>query len=120
MVALVTGASSGIGEGICRRLLDRGFTVVALQRSPPRLEHRNLFAFEVDLADRQAAETIGNEVCEKFDVTHLVNNAGANRPNPIDRAAMPDFDYLVDLNLRAAITLTRAVLPRMRAARFGR
>jgi NAD(P)-dependent dehydrogenase (short-subunit alcohol dehydrogenase family) len=33
---------------------------------------------------------------------------------------MPDFDYLVDLNLRAAITLTRAVLPRMRAARFGR
>jgi 3-oxoacyl-[acyl-carrier protein] reductase len=53
-------------------------------------------------------------------VTHLVNNAGANRPNAIDVAPMADFDYLVDLNLRAAIALTRAALPRMRAARFGR
>jgi NAD(P)-dependent dehydrogenase (short-subunit alcohol dehydrogenase family) len=119
-VALVTGASSGIGEGICHRLLERNFTVIALQRSQPRIRHGNLFAFEVDLTDREALEAIGNEVCERFDVTHLVNNAGANRPNSIDRAAMRDFDYLVDLNLRSAIALTRALLPRMRAARFGR
>ena len=119
-VALVTGTSSGIGEGICRRLLDRGYTVVALQRTSPRFAHERLRVFEVDLTDRAAAEAVANDVCARFDVTHLVNNAGANRPNPIDAAAMADFDYLVDLNLRAAITLTRAALPRMRAAKFGR
>jgi len=119
-VALLTGASSGIGEGICRRLLDCGFTVVALQRSRPRFRHDNLFVFQVDLTDRQATEAIGKDACTRFDVTHLVNNAGANRPNPIEAAEMADFEYVVDLNLRAAIMLTQAALPRMRAAKFGR
>jgi len=117
---MVTGASSGIGEGICRHLLDRGFTVVALQRSRPSLRAANLIVYDVDLTDREAVEAAGREACERYDVTSLVNNAGANRPNAIDVARMEDFDYLVDLNLRAAVALTRAVLPRMRAAGFGR
>src|SRR5262249_54992807 len=47
-------------------------------------------------------------------------NAGANRPNLIDAATMEDFDYIVNLNLRSVLILTRSVLPAMRAARFGR
>lgn len=119
-VAIVTGASSGIGEGICRRLLDEGFEVVALQRSMPHLQHVHLHHYAVDLADGSATRAVAEEVAREFAPTYLVNNAGANRPNLIDEAPMADFDYVVDLNLRAAVILTRAVLPAMRAAKFGR
>ena len=119
-VALVTGTSSGIGEGICQCLLENGFTVVGLQRSVPRFQHARLSTFQVDLADRAAMEAAAAEISGKFEITHLVNNAGANRPNRIDTAALDDLDYVVDLNLRAAVVLTRAVLPHMRAADFGR
>ena len=119
-VAIVTGSSSGIGEGVCRFLLANDFTVVALQRSRPQLQHTRLHVFQVDLADPEATQAAADEVVSKFAVTYLVNNAGANRPNLIDVAEMDDLDYVVNLNLRAAIVLTRAVLPEMRAARFGR
>jgi hypothetical protein len=119
-VAVVTGASSGIGEGICRRLLDEGYTVVALQRSRPQFEHARLRVVQADLADRQAAQAAIDDIARNYAVTHLINNAGANRPNLIENATLEDLDYVVDLNIRAAIALTRAVLPAMRAARFGR
>jgi NAD(P)-dependent dehydrogenase (short-subunit alcohol dehydrogenase family) len=119
-VALVTGASSGIGECVCRRLLDGGFEVVALQRSRPAIEHRDLHVVEVDLADRRATEAAASDVAKRFNVTYLVNNAGANRPNAIADAPMEDFDYVVDLNLRAAVVLIRHMLPRMRSAKSGR
>ncbi len=119
-VAIVTGSSSGIGEGICRLLLANGFTVVALQRSRPILQHTRLHVFQVDLADPEATQAVAGEVVNNFAVTYLVNNAGANRPNLIEVAEMSDLDYVVNLNLRAAIVLTRAVLPQMRGARFGR
>jgi hypothetical protein len=119
-VAMITGASSGIGEGICRRLLDDGYTVVALQRSRPQILHSRLHVVQVDLADRNATQDAADQVVAAFAVTRLVNNAGANRPNPIDAAMMEDFDYVIDLNLRSAIVLTRSVLPAMRAAQFGR
>lgn len=119
-VALITGASSGIGEGVCKALLENGFRVVALQRSPLRIVHDRLHGFQVDLADARSTESAAKEISERFPVTHLVNNAGANRPNLIDEAALADFDYLVELNLRTAILLTRAVLPPMRASGFGR
>lgn len=119
-VALVTGCSSGIGECICRRLLDDGYEVVALQRSRPAIEHPRLHVFQVDLTDRRATESTAQDVSKKFNITYLVNNAGANRPNPIDAAPMEDLDYVVDLNLRAAVILIRHALPRMRCAKFGR
>jgi len=119
-VAVVTGASSGIGEAIARHLLDGGRSVVTLQRKPPRLRHERLLHYAVDLADAAAAQAVARKVAAQHAVRYLVNNAGANRPGLLEEATIEDLDYVMALNVRAAMILIQAFVPGMRAAKFGR
>ncbi|MDH5535817.1 MAG: SDR family oxidoreductase [Betaproteobacteria bacterium] len=119
-VAVVTGASSGIGEAIARHLLERGRTVVTLQRKPPRHKHERLLHHAVDLVDADATKAVAAEVAAKHAVLYLVNNAGANRPATLENATTEDLDYVMALNVRAAMILIQAFTPGMRAAKFGR
>ena len=119
-IAVVTGASSGIGEAIARRLLDEGRTVLGLQRRAPRIRHERLLFREVDLADAAAAQEAVAEVAARHPVRYLVNNAGANRPGLLEQATVDDLEYAFALNVRAAMILIQAFAPGMRAAKFGR
>lgn len=119
-VAVVTGASSGIGEAIARHLLDSGCTVVTLQRRAPRLRHERLLFHAVDLADAAATQGIAAEIAARYPVRYLVNNAGANKPGLLEQATAADLDYVMALNVRAAMILIQALAPGMRAAKFGR
>jgi 3-oxoacyl-[acyl-carrier protein] reductase len=119
-VAVVTGASSGIGEAVARQLLDSGRTVVTLQRRPPRVKHERLLYYAVDLADAGAARRIAGEVAAGHAVRYLVNNAGVNRPGTLEQTTVEDLDYAMAVNVRAAMILTQAFAPGMRAAGFGR
>ena len=111
--ALVTGASSGIGAAIVRRLRREGLTVHALARSRDSLAalaaETGCIAHAIDVTDLAAVTRLAGEV--PFDI--LVNNAGVDRPRKLLEAQADDIDLLVDVNLRAVLHLCRLIVPGM-------
>ncbi len=119
-VAAVTGGSAGIGKAICEDLLAQGYEVVSLARRPSGIDHPLLHSIEVDLTDRAASAEAMSEMARRFEVTTVVHNAGVIRPALLADVKLDDLDALVELHLGSAIQLVQAVLPAMRAQRFGR
>ncbi|MCW5283992.1 SDR family oxidoreductase [Verminephrobacter eiseniae] len=119
-VALVTGASAGIGKQICADLLAQGYEVLALARRKAGIDHPRLHSIEVDLSDASATAQAVRECVERFAPTTIVHNAGAIRAAPLSDVKLDDLDALIDLHLGCAITLVQGALPAMRAQRFGR
>jgi NAD(P)-dependent dehydrogenase (short-subunit alcohol dehydrogenase family) len=119
-VALVTGASAGIGQAICRRLLAAGRTVITLQRGVPEERHERLLPFQVDLSDPVATQAIARRLAGEYNVRWLVHNAGANRPALLEDATVDDMRHVSDITLVAGLVLAQAFVPRMREERFGR
>lgn len=112
-VALVTGASSGIGEATVRALSERGVTVHALARRGERLQEladqTGCIAHTVDVRDRDAVAALG-----ELDVDILVNNAGLGRAmGSLATASLDDIERTVDTNVTSAIYMIRVVLPGM-------
>jgi len=118
--AVVTGGSAGIGEAICRQLLDDGWAVVSMARRPPPFAHGNLHSVEVDLADRAATAAAAEDVAQRFAPDTIVHNAGVILPALLQDVKLEDLDTLVDIHLSTAILLAQACLPAMTAVGFGR
>ncbi|WP_166418337.1 SDR family oxidoreductase [Cochlodiniinecator piscidefendens] len=119
-LALVTGATSGIGRAITYALADKGYEVIALGRSAATLEkmqtHAGVRPLALDLTDREALETALDG--ETIDV--LVNNAGVMPPvTGFCDMAQSDIDTTLEVNLSAAIATTRMILPGMAARKRG-
>jgi NAD(P)-dependent dehydrogenase (short-subunit alcohol dehydrogenase family) len=119
-VTLVTGGSAGIGRAVCEALLAQGSSVVNVDREPAPWSHSQLVSLQADLSDEAQTRAVAQQVTGQFEVTALVNNAGATRPGNIDRATVADLDLVVGLHLRAALLLTQAALPSLRASGHGR
>ncbi|MBS0455023.1 MAG: SDR family oxidoreductase [Proteobacteria bacterium] len=111
--ALVTGASSGIGAAVVKRLRAEGLQVHAVARSEKSLnalaEETGCIPHVLDVTDLAGLTRLTKEV--QFDV--LVNNAGVDKPRSILKAEPEDIDLLVDVNLRAVLHLCRLVVPGM-------
>ena len=117
--ALVTGATSGIGEAIARALRDAGHEVVALGRNPEALDElakAGIRGIRIDLADRPA---IAREL-SGLTPDILVNSAGIMPPlvNFCDMAEA-DIDRALEVNLAAVLAVTRIVVPQMRQRGSG-
>jgi NADP-dependent 3-hydroxy acid dehydrogenase YdfG len=122
-VALVTGASAGIGRAIAARLAARGARVLAVGRDEARLAalaaeaEGGVLPRACDLAADGAAEALVAELRELgFGLDLLVHCAGAHALAPLAAARVEDFDAQWRVNLRAAWLLTRAALPLLAAA----
>lgn len=119
-VAVVTGGSTGIGASICTHLLDAGYRVINLARRPSGISDPRLENIALDLADRAATREVAARIAARTPVSALVHNAGLIRPALLEDVKLEDFDYLSEVHLAAAITLTQAFLPAMKNAHFGR
>jgi 3-oxoacyl-[acyl-carrier protein] reductase len=117
---VVTGGSTGIGAAICRQLLAEGHTVVNLSRRPLELEHGALHNIELDLSDREKTVAVAAEIARAHEVSGLVHNAGLIRADLLDEVKLEDLDYLTQVHIGAAISLSQAFLPGMKARAFGR
>jgi NADP-dependent 3-hydroxy acid dehydrogenase YdfG len=118
--ALVTGASSGIGAAVVRKLRARGLTVHALARRKQRLdalaEESGCITHVLDLRD--TPRTV--EVISSLDADIVVNNAGLGRGfGNLHEARLEDIDITIDTNVRAAIHVLRASLPGMLSRNRG-
>ena len=119
-VVAVTGGSAGIGLAVCEQLLGEGCDVVSLALEPCPLDHGRLHSVVVDLADRAATATAAADLACRHAPTTLVHNAGVIRPALVADVKLDDLDALVEVHLASAVQLLQAMLPAMRAARFGR
>lgn len=118
-VTLVTGVSKGIGKTIAEDLTARGHHVVGLSRTPPGSWFKGSFV-AVDLADADATREALQRVTREHKVLRLVSNAGIVRAAPLEKLTVKDLDEVIAVNVRALMQCAQAVLPGMRAAKFGR
>jgi NADP-dependent 3-hydroxy acid dehydrogenase YdfG len=122
-VALVTGASSGIGEATARLLAGRGAAVAIVARRADRLETLaaeiemgggKALAIEADVTDRRQAEVAVQRTAEelgRLDV--LVNNAGVMLLGPILDAPVEEWDQMVQVNLLGLLYTAKAAIPHL-------
>ena len=122
----ITGASRGFGLEIARQALERGDSVVATARDPRTVhtalgEHPELFAVELDVRDHRQARAAVDAAMRRFGrIDVLVNNAGYGMVGAIEETSDEEVRELFDVNVFGLLTVTRAVLPVMRAQRSGR
>ena len=123
-VALVTGATSGIGEATAHRLHDRGYTVFAVGRNPEALNtlrSSGLQAHSLDVTDQDGVDRLIEEInAEHGGVDVLVNSAGYPLPRPLEQVELSELRHLFETNVVATLHLSQAVLPTMRAHGYGR
>ena len=117
-VAVVTGASRGIGLAVVRSLIREGCTVVGIARGPmPEDEdlrdHDGFSYVRADLSRPDAIEALADTLPHRIDV--VVNNVGSAPPRPGGFASIAEADWLstLSLNLLAAVRVTRMLLPRI-------
>ncbi|MDP7348291.1 MAG: 3-hydroxybutyrate dehydrogenase [Phycisphaeraceae bacterium] len=125
---LITGAGSGVGRGLCLDLCRKGHHILATDQNGPSADETlammgadrdagSAYQLDVTSADDLArfTEAIGDD---RIDV--LINNAGLQHVAPLEEFPQQKWDHLIDVMLSGACRMTRAVLPGMRAAGFGR
>lgn len=128
-VAIVTGASRGIGKATAKKFASEGAHVIITGRSMKTLDavkaeieadggKATCYAF--DMGDDAQIEAMVADVVEKFGrIDILINNAGITIEAPLVDLPMSDIDEVLKINLRSVMVMTKAVLPTMMKQKFG-
>ncbi len=128
-VAIVTGASRGIGRGIALRLAEEGCNVAICARGEETLREAaeeieaqgvDCLAVSADVTEPGEPERLVAETAERFGrIDVLVGNVGGNRRGRFEELGDEDWDAIIDLNFKSHIRTSRAVIPHMKAAGGG-
>jgi short-subunit dehydrogenase len=121
--ALVTGASSGMGKAIARRLIQDGYQVYAAARSVEKmndLAQLGARPLRMDISrDEDILAAVDTIVSQTGGVDVLVNNAGFGLYGPVEEIGIDEARYQFEVNVFGAARLTQLLLPAMRARRSG-
>ncbi len=125
-VALVTGASSGIGDATARALARQGAAVAVVARRKDRLDNLvaeieeeggSALAIEADVTDQAQAVGAVDETVDRFGrLDTLFNNAGVMLLGPVEDAPTDEWDRMVDVNIKGLLYTAHAALPHLLAA----
>ncbi|WP_328381196.1 SDR family oxidoreductase [Micromonospora zamorensis] len=129
-VAIVTGASSGIGAATARRLAAEGFHVLAAARRAERLADLvaeitaaggQATAVTCDITSDESVATLAEAAAQApGPVTLLVNNAGGARGlDPVESGSVADWQWMYDVNVLGTLRVTQALLPALEASGSG-
>ncbi len=124
---VITGAGSGLGRGLCVELAHSGFKILAADKNSDAVKHTVAMlsdptlgqAHELDVTSDSQVNQFARQVVEE-PVGVLINNAGLQRVAPLEEFPQEEWDQLIDVMLRGACRMTRALLPGMRQRGSGR
>ncbi len=125
-IAVVTGASRGIGAAIAKELVDANYYVVASATSESgvaKIKDRlaeNGTAFVLNVSDKESSAQFAKQVTELGAVSVLVNNAGITKDTLMLRMKDDDWDNVIETNLSGSFRMSKAFLKGMMKKRFGR
>ena len=129
-VAVVTGATRGIGQSIAESFAERGAKVACIGTNAERLQQTvdginqnggQAAAYLCNVAVRDEVDRTAKEILERFGkIDILVNNAGITRDMLVRRLKDEDWDDVIAINLRGPFLMTRAFCEAMRKAKYGR
>ncbi len=123
-IVLVTGATSGIGEGCAKRFAQGGYRVIITGRNREKLDSlkksleadgTEVLTLAFDVRDREAARKAVESIPDDWkDVDVLINNAGLARGlEPEYKGDFDDWDQMIDTNIKGLLTMTRLIVPGM-------
>jgi len=114
-VAIVTGATSGIGMATAFRFAEQGGRVAAVGRNKEilsKVQRANIRTYAVDLTNEKETSTFARRALEDFGgVDILVNAAGIIANGTIENTSLADYDLMMNINVRSVMQLTQLVLP---------
>jgi len=114
-VAIVTGATSGIGMATAFRFAEQGARVAAVGRKKEilsKVQRQNIRTYSVDLTNEKETSTFAGRALEDFGgVDILVNAAGIIANGTIENTSLADYDLMMNINVRSVMQLTQLVLP---------
>ena len=128
-VAIITGGARGIGEGICKVFCEAGASVALWdvlesgeETAKKIAKNGGKISFQkVDITDRAGVKTAVDEIMATYGrIDILINNAGVIRDRSFMKMTQEEWDLVVDVNINSLFVTTKAVLPYMKEAGYGR
>ena len=127
-IALITGASSGIGAAIAQRLCEAGYYSILVARSEKKLKHisgmlmkdgLNCSYISADISNERSVESLFEKASQIGEVSIIVNNAGVGIFSNIAESKIADWDTQINVNLRGAFLICRRFIPPMQSKKSG-